>query len=99
MWIPGALAAGARALRERQHDLVLATHGPASDLLLGHALARRFHLPLVVDFRDLWSTLPMPVFTTPVHRAAARRIERAIVRHASRILAVAPAMASDLADL
>jgi hypothetical protein len=72
-WTPGAIAAGKRALAETPHDVVLATHGPASDLVVGRALARSATLPLVVDFRDLWSTLPMPVFTTPLHRAAARR--------------------------
>lgn len=96
-WVPGAIEAGRRALRERPHHLVFATYGPASNLLVGRALARAFSLPLIVDFRDLWSTLPMPVFATELHRAAALRIEREIVRKASRITAVAPAMAQDLA--
>ena len=96
-WVPGAIAAGKDALAAMPHDLVLATHGPASDLVVGRALARFAKLPLVVDFRDLWSTLPMPIFTTPLHRAAARRLERTIVRDASRVVAVAPLMAEDLA--
>jgi glycosyltransferase involved in cell wall biosynthesis len=96
-WVPGAIAAGKRALAATPHDVVLATHGPASDLVVGRALARAANLPLVVDFRDLWSTLPMPIFTTPLHRAAARRLERGIVRDSSRLIAVAPRMAADLA--
>lgn len=96
-WVPGAIAAGKRALAAAPHDLVFATYGPASDLVVGRALARAAKLPLVVDFRDLWSTLPMPVFTTPLHRAAARRLERAIVRDSSCVVAVAPRMAEDLA--
>ena len=96
-WVPGAIAAGARALRRVPHDVVLATHGPASNLIVGRALARAFGLPLVVDFRDLWATLPMPVFTTPLHRAAARALERAVVRAAARVIAVAPRMAEALA--
>jgi len=96
-WVPGAIAAGKRALAAASHDVVLATYGPASDLVVGRALARALKLPLVVDFRDLWSTLPMPAFATPLHRAAAHRLERSIVRDASRIVAVAPRMAQDLA--
>lgn len=97
-WAPAALAAGRRALRERPHDLILATYGPATNLLIGHALARAFQLPLVVDFRDLWSTLPLDkAFATSLHRAAALRIERSVVRAASKILAVAPKMAESLA--
>jgi glycosyltransferase involved in cell wall biosynthesis len=96
-WVPPAVAAGRAVMSEVHHDVVLASYGPASNLLVGHRLAKHFGLPLVVDFRDLWSTLPMPVFPSRAHRAAALRLERAIVRHASRLLAVAPAMAQDLA--
>ena len=99
LWVPGAIAAGKRMLAETSHDVVFATHGPASDLVVGRELARAAKLPLVVDFRDLWSTLPMPIFTTPLHRAAARRLERRVVRDASRVVAVAPKMAEDLASM
>lgn len=98
LWVPTAIAAGRRALATTPHDAILATHGPASALLVGRALAREFRLPLVLDFRDLWATLPMPIFTTPVHRAAARRLEHAMVKHASRLIAVAPRMAEALAE-
>ena len=97
-WVPGAIARGRAELRETRHDLVLATHGPASDLIVGRALAKQFRIPLVVDFRDLWSTLTIPFFPTPAHRAAARVLERSIVRDASRIVAVSPPMAADLAS-
>ena len=96
-WVKPAIDAARRVMRELPHDVVVATYGPASNLLVGRTLAREHRIPLVVDFRDLWSTLPMDVFPTRMHRAAARRLERAIVRKASRILAVAPAMAADLA--
>jgi glycosyltransferase involved in cell wall biosynthesis len=97
-WVPAAIRAGARMLRETKHDAVLATYGPASNLVVGRALARAFKLPLLVDFRDLWSTLPMPIFPTEWHRSAARKLEGRVLRNASRLIAVAPAMAADLAD-
>lgn len=98
LWVPTALAAGRRAMQAQPCDAVLATHGPATNLLLGRELARSFRLPLIADFRDLWSTLPMDeVFFSRFHRAAARKVERSIVRSASKILAVAPKMASALA--
>jgi glycosyltransferase involved in cell wall biosynthesis len=98
-WVPSAIEAGRRRLAEQPHDVVIATYGPASNLLVGRALASAFRLPLVVDFRDLWSTLPMPnAFPSRFHRAAARRVEHAVVTKASRLLAVAPAMAEELAS-
>jgi glycosyltransferase involved in cell wall biosynthesis len=98
LWVPSALRAARRALRSSRHDVVFASYGPASNLLLGWQLAREFELPLVVDFRDLWSTLPMTsAFVSPAHRALARRLERMIVHAASRVIAVAPKMAESLA--
>jgi glycosyltransferase involved in cell wall biosynthesis len=98
-WAPGAIAHGRRVLAATPHDVVLATHGPASNLVVGSALASAAKLPLVVDFRDLWSTLPMSnAFVSPLHRAAAHRLEGAIVRAASRVVAVAPNMATELAS-
>jgi glycosyltransferase involved in cell wall biosynthesis len=96
-WVPGAIRAGRQALASEPHDAVLATYGPGSNLLVGRALAAQFKLPLIVDFRDLWSTIPLDVFASRVHRAAAFKLEHSIVRKASRILAVAPHMARDLA--
>jgi Glycosyltransferase Family 4 len=96
LWAPGAIRAGARALAETPHDAVLATHGPGSNLVVGHWLARSRHLPLVVDFRDLWSTTTVANFASPVHRAAARKLEQTIVRDASRLIAVAPDMTKEL---
>jgi glycosyltransferase involved in cell wall biosynthesis len=96
-WVGPAIKAARRVMKQTRHDVVLASYGPASNLLVGRALAAAFRLPFVVDFRDLWSTLPMPVFPTRLHRAAAHRLEHSIVSRASRLLAVAPAMARDLA--
>jgi len=98
LWVPGAVAAGRQALRDQHHDAVLGTYGPPSNLVAAYMLASEAKLPLVIDFRDLYSMLPMPVFPTPMHRAAARKLEQTVVKRASRILAVAPAMAADLAS-
>ncbi len=99
VWVPGAVAAARRAMEATPHDAVLATYGPATNLVIGRILARAFKLPLVVDFRDLWATLPLEgVFATRFHRVAARSLERSIVRAASKVIAVAPKMASSLAS-
>jgi glycosyltransferase involved in cell wall biosynthesis len=97
LWVPSAIEAGRKLLSEVKHDVVLATHGPASNLIVGRALASMFKLPLVVDFRDLWSTLPMDVFPTRLHRRAAQALEGSVCRKASRMIAVAPGMTSELA--
>lgn len=99
VWIPAAVAAGKKALAEQPHDAILATYSPGTNLIVGRILARASGLPLVVDFRDLWATLPVEnAFVSRAHRAAALRLERSLVRAASRIVAVAPKMATSIAE-
>jgi glycosyltransferase involved in cell wall biosynthesis len=100
LWIPSALRAGRRALAQERHDVVFASYGPASNLVIGWQLARERRIPLVIDFRDLWATLPVETaFVSQVHRALAFRTEERILRSASRITAVAPRMAASLAEV
>lgn len=54
LWMPGAVRAGMRLLREKRHDAIVATAPPFSSLLIGAALSRRSGVPLVLDYRDEW---------------------------------------------
>ena len=99
VWYPWAVQAGRRLLRRRKFDAVLATYGPATNLLVGARLAREARLPLVVDFRDVWADNPLPVWPTPFHRRAALRMERRIVRQAAQVIAVSVPMTRHLAEL
>lgn len=95
-WIPFALAKGRELLSATPHDAVLATYGPPANLLVGAALARAHRLPLVLDFRDLWSDLPFAKFPSAVHHAIVRRIERSVVRQARGVTSVSDAMSEHL---
>ena len=98
LWVAHAVRAGLRALRRARHEVILATYGPGSNLLVGRRLAELSGLPLVLDFRDLWSDVPQPVFATGLHRALAGRFERRAVAAARRVVAVSEPMAAHLAE-
>jgi glycosyltransferase involved in cell wall biosynthesis len=91
-WIPFALAAGRELLAHDRFDAVLATYGPPANLLVGALLAKTHGLPLVVDFRDLWSDLPFASFPSRHHRAIAGAIEHQVVARASAITTVSDGM-------
>ncbi|MBL0218864.1 MAG: glycosyltransferase [Myxococcales bacterium] len=95
-WIPFALARGRELLSATPHDAVLATYGPPANLLVGAALARMYGLPLVLDFRDLWSDLPFAKFPSVAHHAIVRQIERAVIRQARAVTTVSDAMSAHL---
>lgn len=54
LWVPNAISAGRRLLRELNHDAILVTAPAYSSFYIGTALKRQFGLPLVFDFRDEW---------------------------------------------
>lgn len=55
LWLPGAVRAGLRWLREESHDVIVASGPPFSTFLIGAALSRQTGVPLVLDYRDEWS--------------------------------------------
>src|SRR5260221_744257 len=58
-WIPPALAAG--LMRARRADLILATGPPFSGIVAAAVLAKASHRPLVLDYRDPWTTFPSAI--------------------------------------
>lgn len=54
LWVPNAVKAGRRLLRDLNHDAILVTAPAYSSFYIGTALKRQFGLPLIFDFRDEW---------------------------------------------
>ena len=54
LWLPAAYREACRAIRGHRPDVIFSSAPPFSSLLLGAMLARKFQLPLVLDYRDEW---------------------------------------------
>jgi hypothetical protein len=67
-------------------DAVLATANPWTSLLVGRALARHFDVPLLVDFRDPWSSNPYSPYRSIFLARRARRLEEAVCRDAAWVI-------------
>ncbi len=66
-------------------DLIYASCSPFSSAVSAALLGRLTKKPVVVDFRDAWSLNPHWRHTA-IHRAAAARLERLVLRSASRVI-------------
>lgn len=53
-WYPYAVSAGKKMLEDWRPDVILASSPPPTSILVAARLARRFEVPFVIDFRDLW---------------------------------------------
>jgi glycosyltransferase involved in cell wall biosynthesis len=95
-WVPGAVAAGRRLLREQPFDAVLSSQPRASAQLVAAVLARLCGLPWFADYRDPWTTYAYRSYATPLHRAAHERLEAWTLRHAAAVGAVNQPILDDL---
>jgi glycosyltransferase involved in cell wall biosynthesis len=88
-WVPAAVRAGRRLLRERRYQAVVAFMMPYSAGLAGMALARDGGLPLVLNMDDSPTCTDMhPIHPSPLHLRLARRLEDRYVRRAEQIVYV-----------
>lgn len=94
-WLPFALPAAKKIIRDRQIDVVVVTVPPFSSVRLVTALRKAFaDLPIVLDFRDEWLTTTLHLVSFNNNQRAltvAAKAESEAVRDASLVVAVTEA--------
>jgi glycosyltransferase involved in cell wall biosynthesis len=87
-WVPPAIAAGRRLLREQRFDAIMSSYPRASCHLVASSLARTSGLPWLADYRDPWTTNQIPRFPTGAHRRLHEALETRALHSASAVTAV-----------
>ena len=97
-WMPYAYRKAADLLKSGSFDAILSTAPPYSSHLVAARLARKFRLPLVLDYRDDWLGNPRHVYPTGLHRAAHATLERRAGGQADAIVTINPVIAEAIYD-
>lgn len=99
-WFPFALEA-ARGLQEEGYrpDVILATQPPATTLVIGDALAQRWQVPLVVDYRDPWNSGYYPLDRPPAVADREVALERRVLQRAAAVVTVSVSFGDKLSKL
>lgn len=89
-WIPSAVAAGKRIVKEERIDAILTSSPPQTVHLIGRRVARRTGLPWIADFRDPWTQI---YYNAELPRCGAvrrldLRLEQGVVRSASELVMI-----------
>jgi len=87
-WLPFAVRASARMHRKNPFDVILASAPPYSSLWAALRLKKRLGIPMVLDFRDDWVGNALRSYPTSLHRSYDKRLERRVLREASRVTAI-----------
>ncbi|MCG6568068.1 glycosyltransferase [Tessaracoccus sp. ZS01] len=96
-WIPFAYLEGGRILADEKIDVILASGPSFASHLIASALARRYSVPWVADYRDLWTTGDYYAFSS-LRRRIDSRVERRILAGASATTAIGDTMARHLTE-
>jgi|GEM_PF-5669628 len=98
-WFPFALDAVRGLLDEGWvPDVILATQPPASALVIGAAIARLCDRPLVVDYRDPWTTGYYPLNRPPEVAAREVALEQSVLHQATAVTTVSTGFARKLQE-
>ena len=93
-WLPFAVARGLTLCRTHRPDVIFATSPPPTVLLAGYLISRLSGIPLVTDYRDLWTEDMHFYPPTQLHRAAHRAAERIVMNHARNAIFINERMMS-----
>ena len=101
LWYPAAARAGSRLLQSTRHDAVLVSGPPFSSFLVGAALSRRAHIPLILDYRDEWALSNAHLENRGFGRLAQQMqdmVQRRVVRAAAGLVATTASSARTLRE-
>jgi len=89
-WLKPAVDKLSQLPASERPDVVFATASPWTSLLVGKALAQRFGVPFIADFRDPWTNNPDDQPLSPHLSVKAKRLERAVCDAAALVVTNTP---------
>lgn len=95
-WMKHALKKAEEIISENRIDVILSTAPPFTDFLVAWKLAKKYDIPFVLDYRDLWIDNPYYFYPTIFHKNYAINLERKILGTASRALVITRDMKNQL---
>lgn len=94
-WLPDCVKRGKVIIAENRPDIIYATASPWSGLLAGMLLKKTTGVPLVLDFRDPWTSNPSFKRRGRFFQAIDCRLEKLVVNAADGIIANTPTLRDD----
>jgi len=96
-WLKPAFRAGSELIEAWRPDVILASQPPLTSLMVADRLSRKFGVPWIADFRDLWSD-PEYYGYLRFRRPLDQRIEKRVLASCSGISATSKMFADRLSS-
>lgn len=86
-WANEAFYAAEKLLTNEKFDLIFVSAPPFSSVNMAVKLNKKFNIPLVIDYRDLWYGYQFGFYPTPYHSYLHKKMEYNALKAADRIIA------------
>lgn len=97
-WIPFCYQTGKKILKTKPIDAIFCTSGGIhSHVITSYLLAKKYHKPLILDIRDLWTDHPFLTFTK-INLLMNSYWEKKILKYARKIIVVTPGQKKILSE-
>jgi hypothetical protein len=87
-WAKHAFDKAKELLSKESFDIIFVSIPPFSSFDMASKLKKEFGIPLVVDYRDLWTGNQFAYYPTPFHKSKHKKLEDAALRNSDRIIVV-----------
>lgn len=84
-WCKIAILTARELLLKENFDVIYVSGPPFSSFNMAVRLKKEFHLPLVIDYRDLWFGSQFGFYPTPIHKYLHKKMEYLALKTAERI--------------
>ena len=85
-WIPFAVRKGKKICRSQAIDAIYCSVGPFSSAIVGYVLSKKFDIPLIVDYRDLFIGRPDASYFSFWHERYAYKWEKKVLDQALSVI-------------
>lgn len=87
-WSSKAIITARKLLKEEEFDMIFVSAPPFSTINMAVKLKKEFHLPMVIDYRDLWYGNHFAFYPTPLHSYLHKKMEYSALKAADRIIVI-----------
>jgi glycosyltransferase involved in cell wall biosynthesis len=87
-WLPFAVHAGTRIIKQENIDVIYVSVPIWTSLLIGYLLKKKTQKPIVIDFRDPWTINPFRKTPTKFHARIDDYLERRVLASADYVITV-----------
>jgi hypothetical protein len=94
-WYKSAIDAGTSLLEKEQFDIIFSSSGPATSHIIASHLSKRFNIPWIADFRDLWTQYHYYSYSK-IRKVRERRLEIRTISSAKALTTVSQPLADKL---